>query len=116
MQLKNECMKWVNRSMDRLDECGFIRPREFEPPEGASDDEIKRAELQWGRVDSERVKLVNLNPPEIDYVHDMTIDPRIVYIADSGNHCVRRIKVKLRNVDPFAGLCGEAGFKDGLFG
>ena len=46
----------------------------------------------------------------------MNIDPRIVYIAGCGNHCVRRIKVKLRNVDTFAGLCGEPGFKDELFG
>ena len=109
-------MKWVNRSIETLDRCGFIRPSVFEPPEGASAEDRMRALLEWGRVDYTRVKLVNLYPPKRDFVHDMNIDPRIVYIADSGNHCVRRIKVKLRNVDTFAGLCGEPGFKDGLFG
>ena len=79
------------------------------------DNENMRAYLKWARVDYRRVKLINPNSPPQNYKHDSSIDPRIVYIADSGNHCVRRIQVKLRNVDTFAGVCGEAGFRDGLY-
>mmetsp|Transcript_24676 Transcript_24676/g.38386 ORF Transcript_24676/g.38386 Transcript_24676/m.38386 type:complete len:241 (+) Transcript_24676:734-1456(+) len=32
------------------------------------------------------------------------------------NHCIRRIVAKQANVDTFAGICGVAGFKDGVFG
>jgi len=54
--------------------------------------------------------------PISSFEHDMEIDPRIVYIADMGNHCIRRIVIKQANVDTFAGICGVPGFKDGLYG
>lgn len=114
----NDCMKWVNRSSADLDKCGYVRPPEFQEPEGVSEEEVMKAYLDWGRVDFRRVKLISLDPPEQKFEHEypIVIDPRIVYISDTGNNCIRRIKVKLRNVDTFAGLCGESGFKDGLFG
>lgn len=78
------------------------------------------ASLAYGRVDFRRVKLVPF-PPKILNPYNQTnasqiIDPRIVYIADKGNHCIRRIVVRLANVDTFAGVCGTSGFRDGLFG
>jgi hypothetical protein len=53
--------------------------------------------------------------PLIPFEHD-SLDPRIVYIADAGNHCIRRILIKQANVDTFAGICGISGFSDGVFG
>ena len=38
-----------------------------------------------------------------------------MYIADSGNHCIRRLNVALRNVDTVAGVCESPGYKDGPF-
>ena len=74
-------------------------------------------ELEYGRVDFRRVKLVPF-PPKIlnPFVYDTLLDARVAYVADMGNHCVRRIVVKLANVDTFAGICGEPGFKDGIYG
>ena len=41
-------------------------------------------------------------------------EPRNVYIADTGNHCIRRIVVRQANVDTVAGVCGSPGFSDGV--
>lgn len=77
--------------------------------------------LKWARVDFKKVKLVSLTPKlDIPFLHKSTleggIDPRVIYIADSASHCIRRILVKQMNTDTFAGVCGISGFKDGLFG
>ena len=53
---------------------------------------------------------------EYTYPSSFSLDPRVVYIADRKNHCVRRIKVRQANVDTFAGVCGVSGFTDGLLG
>ena len=50
------------------------------------------------------------------FTHDDSIDPRLIYIADRDNHCIRRIIIKQANVDTIAGVCGIPGFKDGLYG
>ena len=42
-------------------------------------------------------------------------EPRMVYIADAGNHCIRRIIVRQANVDTVAGVCGQPGYSDGVF-
>jgi len=31
MVLKNDCMKYINRPMNKLSECGTIIPRTYEP-------------------------------------------------------------------------------------
>lgn len=41
-------------------------------------------------------------------------EPREIYVADAGNHCIRRITVRQANVDTVAGVCGSAGFADGV--
>jgi len=73
--------------------------------------------LDWLRVDFKRIKMVSFADSENfpAFEHDESIDPRIVYIADMGNHCVRRILIKQANVDTFAGVCGQPGFKDGVY-
>ena len=75
-----------------------------------------KAELDYGVIDFKRVKLIGFPPKQVNFQHDTTIDPRVVYIADMGNHCIRRIVIKLANVDTFAGICGSPGFSDGVFG
>ena len=47
------------------------------------------------------------------YVH-LYNEPRAVYIADTGNHCIRRLTVRQANVDTVAGVCGSPGNSDGL--
>ena len=40
-------------------------------------------------------------------------EDRYVFIADTKNHCIRRIELKLRNVETVAGICGSPGDEDG---
>lgn len=62
------------------------------------------------------ISFANLSPLERNYQYPVGIDPRIIYIADSGNHCIRRLIVSDANIDTFAGVCGTPGFKDGPLG
>ena len=39
----------------------------------------------------------------------------MVYVADTKNHCIRRIVLKQRNVETIAGVCGRPGLVDGVF-
>lgn len=41
-------------------------------------------------------------------------EPREVYIADTENHCIRKLVVRQANVETVAGICGTPGFEDGL--
>ena len=93
-ELKDRCMQWAHMSNYTL--CGTLKPKEFDPSpyEGNKDEEI-RAYLDWARVDFRKVKLISFaEDPEIPFKYDEKIDPRTIYIADSGNHCIRRIYVK----------------------
>lgn len=42
-------------------------------------------------------------------------DYREVYIADTGNHCIRKLTVIQANVETVAGVCGVPGFVDGYY-
>ena len=54
-----------------------------------------KAELDWGRVDFRKIKLVPfVDDPVEKFNNEDGLDPRIVYIADSANHCIRRILIK----------------------
>jgi hypothetical protein len=119
-------MTWVDEYNYTL--CGTIIPKEFEPPVFTADEEsvlteqekkdiIYKAYQNWMRVDFKKVKLVPFAYTKLleEYDYDESIDSRVVYIADKANHCIRRILIKQANVDTFAGVCGFAGFKDGLF-
>ena len=48
------------------------------------------------------------------YIYNFA-EPREIYIADTGNHCIRRLTVRQANVDTVAGVCGSPGFSDGVF-
>jgi hypothetical protein len=61
------------------------------------------------RIDFRRVKYIpfaTLTPEQKNFSYNPEIDPRVAYIADRDNHCVRRIEVDKKNVDGFAGICG----------
>jgi len=45
-----------------------------------------------------------------------TLGSTYVYVADSGNHCIRRISLSSSNVETIAGVCGTSGFLDGPLG
>lgn len=117
--LKDNCMQWAHQSNYSL--CGTMIEREFQPPFDPEVPENKaandRAYLNWLRVDHTRIKLIPwVENPILNFEHSDDIDPRVIYIADKQNHCIRRILAKQANVDTFAGVCGVPGFKDGLFG
>jgi len=42
-----------------------------------------------------------------------TVEPRIAYIADSANHCIRLLSVASAYVSTVAGVCGDPGLADG---
>lgn len=72
-------------------------------------------------IDNKRIKYIPMAeiPFELynfSYPTDENFDARIVYIADSSNHCIRRLKIMETEVDTFAGICGKPGFVDGPFG
>jgi NHL repeat len=39
-----------------------------------------------------------------------------VYVADTGNHCIRVIDINLKSIQQFVGMCQQPGFKDGPVG
>ena len=45
-----------------------------------------------------------------------TIGTTYVYVADTGNHWIRRISLSDSNVETVAGICGTSGFLDGPLG
>lgn len=77
-------------------------------------------DFEYRIVDHTRVKYI---PFTEESEQDMQItreevelqDGREVYIADSGNHCIRKLSVKQADVATVAGICGTPGFADGLF-
>ena len=40
-------------------------------------------------------------------------DDRVLFIADTDNHCIRVVYLDRNITKTYAGKCGEAGFKDG---
>jgi len=101
----NNCTRFIHYSNYTL--CGEIIPREFETPdlpatmtENEKEDAIYEARLRWERVDFKKIKLFSLiEDPPIPFEHaadrlEDGIDYRIVYIADMGNHCIRRILIR----------------------
>ena len=46
---------------------------------------------------------------------NFTEDPRLAYVADAENHCIRVISVATAYVSTVAGVCGQAGFIDGAY-
>jgi hypothetical protein len=123
-KLDYKCRRFINQK--NYTKCGELIPGEFPGPadtEGMSPAELielDKERLKWLRVDHRRVKLVPFTSGEKKEfdpnIHYSGIDSRVVYIADAGNHCIRRILIKQANVDTFAGICGVPGFKDGIYG
>lgn len=71
------------------------------------------------KIDFRRVKYIpfaDLPVNERNYQYKSDEEPRVAYIADKGNHCIRRLDVSKRNIDTYAGTCGTPGFKDGPAG
>ena len=42
------------------------------------------------------------------------VPTKAVYVADTGNHCIRKIDISTGKVIRFAGICGKNGTQDGL--
>ena len=43
-------------------------------------------------------------------------ETKALIIADTGNHCIRRLNVLTQKIDTIAGKCGQEGFMDGPLG
>jgi len=60
------------------------------------------------KLDFRRVKYIpfaTLTPAQKNFSYSSASDPRVAYIADKDNHCVRRLEVDKKNVDTYAGVC-----------
>eukprot|EP00347_Sterkiella_histriomuscorum_P014857 403359260 len=70
-------------------------------------------------LDGSKIKyipFVTLSPQEKNFSYSLNNEPRIVYIADRLNHCIRKLDISKAEVSTYAGICGKPGFKDGVFG
>lgn len=61
-------------------------------------------------IERELIKLINTNTFD-----DSTIkrDENIMFIADTNNHCIRKVDLVTAEVSTYAGVCTKKGFKDG---
>jgi hypothetical protein len=54
--------------------------------------------------------------PEIDLYAVEEGQEEFLYVADTGNHCIKRIAIAAMEVAVVAGICGSQGFLDGPMG
>lgn len=69
-------------------------------------------------IDHKRVKYISFLQQQFykkDPVADDGSDPRVAYIADTENHCIRQLSVQQAYVSTVAGVCGSPGHVDGPF-
>ena len=98
---EEEC-KWANAR--NYTKCGILIEDDF----------------PYDFIDHKQVKYISfarINKNELNETirFDGLEEPREIYIADSANHCIRRIVVRQANVGTVAGICGKPGFKDGVY-
>ena len=65
-----------------------------------------------GENESEQEELEEQEDDILDFGQELPED-RYIFIADTKNHCIRRMELKLRNVETVAGICGSPGNEDG---
>lgn len=66
-------------------------------------------------IDHKRVKYISMQTNYTKWNYAKDEEPRVAYIADTKNHCIRKINVDLASVSTIAGICGTPGLVDGLF-
>jgi hypothetical protein len=54
--------------------------------------------------------------PEVNLYELETGQSEYLYVADTGNNCIKRIDISVMEVKVVAGSCGFAGFLDGPMG
>jgi hypothetical protein len=64
-------------------------------------------------IDHKRVKYISLYRDYEPFSYEKDKDPREAYVADTGNHCIRKLSVEQAYVSTVAGICGKPGFADG---
>ncbi|CDW73314.1 UNKNOWN [Stylonychia lemnae] len=94
------CKKSI--TMDNYQECGVL-----------VDESLEMVTMNHSLI--KYVPFIELTKEQKNFSYSNT-EPRKVYIADKMNHCIRRLDVSKAEVSTFAGICGKAGFKDGLLG
>ena len=60
-----------------------------------------------------KVKLINTNSNESVMQERKQ---QLMFISDTNNHCIRKVDLLSSQISTYAGICGEAGFKDGPLG
>ena len=68
-------------------------------------------------IDRRKVHYVGMVPYEMlsidqrkENIKEYEFEERVAFIADSGNHCIRKINVRQAHVSTYAGICGNPGF------
>ena len=85
--------------------CAIIINADF-PVEMINHKRIKY--ISFSKITQEEIDedLINYGPGS---------EPRIAYIADTENHCIRIITVATAYVSTIAGICGSPGHTDGPY-
>jgi hypothetical protein len=77
-------------------------------------------DFPYSIVDHARVQyipFVETTPEDFNKTRNYTEqgDFREVYIADTENHCIRKLTILQANIETVAGICGRPGFQDGIY-
>jgi len=57
-------------------------------------------------IDYKRIKYLSFEKNLTNFKFSTIRDPRIAYVADKGNHCIRLLDVDQSFVKTVAGICG----------
>jgi hypothetical protein len=69
---------------------------------------IKYSDTTTTIIDYTRVKYLSFNNNlDTTFQYSANTDPRIAYVADKGNHCIRLLNVDQSFVSTVAGICGS---------
>lgn len=60
-------------------------------------------------IDHRRVKYISFAKDLKDFKYAPDEEPRVAYIADTDNHCIRQLSVDQAYVSTIAGICGSPG-------
>lgn len=58
----------------------------------------------------------NLRVEQTSLFIDQPEAEEFLFIADTGNHCIKKLSFKMKEISVIAGTCGQMGFLDGPLG
>ena len=99
-----------NKNKDKI-ECKYMTKENYTACGMIIDQNFPVPIIDHTKVKYVSFAVINATSVEKNY----TVEPRIAYIADSANHCIRLLSVASAYVSTVAGVCGDPGLADGPF-